>query len=191
MSRDYKNSGRSKAPEKPAAPGFLWFVTGLSIGLLVALLIYLNEHQPQRIEGKSKPVAERKSQQRKTATQTKNTEQKLEFEFYTLLPKSEVIISEEQLHAEQAPGKDAPSSPQAKSSYMLQAGSFRQRIEAEKFKGELALLGVVATIQAGTVHQDDWYRVRVGPIQSLREINRIRNRLLAHEINTILLKIKD
>ena len=39
--RDYKHSGRKK--QKPALPGWVWLLSGLAIGLFVALLVYLKD----------------------------------------------------------------------------------------------------------------------------------------------------
>ena len=75
--------------------------------------------------------------------------------------------------------------------YFLQAGSFRSYGEADTLKARLALLGVESKIDTVTVNNSDtWHRVRVGPYQDLRKLNKIRTRLLNHNINAILLKIK-
>ena len=74
--------------------------------------------------------------------------------------------------------------------YFLQAGSFRSFAEADNLKAQLALLGVESKIDTVTVNNTDtWHRVRVGPYQDLRELNKIRTRLLNNNINAILLKI--
>jgi len=74
--------------------------------------------------------------------------------------------------------------------YILQAGSFRSYAEADNLKAQLALLGVESKIDTVTVNNSDtWHRVRVGPYQDLRELNKIRTRLLNNNINAILLKI--
>ncbi|NIP73263.1 MAG: SPOR domain-containing protein [Gammaproteobacteria bacterium] len=187
MARDYKNTGSHRRPSHPAVSGWLWMTTGLTIGLLVALLVYLSGQEPP---AGTKLVLPGGGSQ---ATATKDEEQKgrprsdLRFEFYTLLPESEVVIPDDELAQRTPEGKPRPIPP---GTYMLQAGSFRQAREAEALKGELALLGIVANIQDVTINGDTWHRVRLGPFDTLEEINRVRRQLREHEINAIPIRVK-
>lgn len=182
--RDYKNAGRSK-PDK-AAPGWVWMLGGLTIGLLVALLIYLNQ-QPS-VYDPVETASSNKSKTRAVKKKTTNTEKKgMRYEFYTLLPESEVVIPEQELTERSK--KESAHRINA-SEYVLQAGSFRHREDAEGLRAKLALLGIEATIQTVTVNNDTWHRVRAGSFKSLRDINETRNRLRENSINAILVKVK-
>jgi cell division protein FtsN len=200
MARDYKHAGKKKTKRKPVS-GPVWMVAGLSVGLLVALLVYLSGQPgglPLRKHTVSIATPTHKTAHRTAAKSAHKSESKkpvdnaegadgVRYEFYTLLPQSEVVIPDDEL-AGHAKGSKAP--PAKTGSYMLQAGSFRHEPEAKKLKAELALLGIVAGIQSVTVGGDTWYRVRIGPFSSFEDINRVRRRLQTNHINAIAVRIK-
>jgi cell division protein FtsN len=107
------------------------------------------------------------------------------FDFYTLLPEMEVEITDEKLNeALQALPKSADQGP-----YVLQVGSFRRHDEADNLKARLALIGIEASIQTVIIRDDDvWYRVRVGPYDSLRDLSQVRNRLNRNNISHMLIR---
>jgi cell division protein FtsN len=73
--------------------------------------------------------------------------------------------------------------------YVLQAGSFRQSQDAETLRARIALLGVEATIQPVTLNQGErWHRVRIGPLSTLDELNRVRRRLDENGIGVLLVR---
>ena len=49
--------------------------------------------------------------------------------------------------------------------------------DADKVKARLALLGVESLIQTAQANGSVFHRVRIGPIENLNEINRLRARL--------------
>jgi len=186
MPRDYKNSKRK--PDKKPVPGWVWLLTGLMIGLLVALLVYLSQ---QSINSSSKNDATviKKQQKKKIIKKTSSKKEKnagLRYEFYTVLPKSEIVIPDQEIVKREAEARAG----KVNYKYLLQAGSFKKRNEAESLKARLALLGVESGVQDVEVNGDDWYRVRIGPLASIREINGIRNRLVKNDISAILIRVK-
>jgi cell division protein FtsN len=197
MAKDYKNAGKKK-PKRQPVPGWLWMLTGLSIGLLVALLVYLAQQPPGDRGATTQarviaPARHAKTPPAKPAAvkpagkHSATAHNGVRYEFYTLLPESEVVIPDQEL-ADHSKGAKSKTKPPG--TYMLQAGSFRNPKEAKTRKGELALLGIVANIQNVTIGGDTWYRVRVGPFATFGEINRVRNRLQDNNINAIPVKIK-
>lgn len=175
MAKDYKNTTTRKKKKKAQVPGWLWMLTGLMAGLLVALLVYLNGQKEQ-----TRPSASTKKQAQKKAAKSNK---KLKYEFYTILPESEVVI----------PGHELPAgSKQTKTArpgdFMLQAGSFRQKNDAERRKANLALLGIVANIQIVTVNGDTWHRVRIGPFKTMSGIRETRRLLRENRINAIFVR---
>ena len=62
----------------------------------------------------------------------------LRYEFYTVLPESEIVIPEQELLQRE---RSKPAAQQKKHAYILQAGSFRKKQQAETLKARLALLG--------------------------------------------------
>ena len=65
---------------------------------------------------------------------------------------------------------------------VLQAGSFKQPAEAEKLQATLAQYGVDAKIQRFALEDETWYRVRIGPIETVQELEAVRAKLAEAEI---------
>jgi len=184
MPRDYKNAKRK--PEKKPVPGWVWLLTGLMIGLLVALLVYLGQQPGSSTPSKRDVQVIKKESSKKTSKPESKKDSGVQYEFYTVLPKSEVVIPDQEIIKREK--QSEAGKPKYK--YLLQAGSFRKRDEAESLKARLALLGVESNVQKVEVNGDDWHRVRIGPLASIREINGIRNRLLNNDVSAILIRIR-
>jgi cell division protein FtsN len=182
-SRKKKTSSRRRKP----VPGWAWLVAGLAIGLSIALFTSLRDRAKQTpIPPPNSAQAPAATQQNHAAAIAKPDDKKAKqrFDFYTILPEMEVIVPDVHNKAGQTAPIDKPGT------YFLQAGSFRSFAEADNLKAQLALLGVEARIDTVTVNNTDtWHRVRVGPYQDLRELNKFRTRLLNNNISAILLKI--
>ena len=123
------------------------------------------------------------------------------FDFYTVLPESEVILPSE-AEEKSAPPKPAvttakPSAkpaakPQTKpGKYLLQAGSFRSASDAEKLRVKLLLSGQDARVVKVTVGTGEtWHRVQLGPYETSESIDQARGVLAEHKIEGLLLKVK-
>ena len=205
MARDYKNArannrrggnrrtrGSAKGGANHRTPGWVWLLTGLSVGLLVALGVYLYNRNHEAQLAKQATVLEKNTadtkptSKKETKEKTKLETPKVEeprFDFYTLLPKQEVVIPEKEIREEQ-------QRLEAKDNviYSLQAGSFLRYEDADTLKAQLAMLGIEARIQAVTSKEVTWQRVLIGPLINSREVNRIRNRLNSNNINTLVIK---
>jgi len=104
MAKDYKNTSRSKAKAPAPTPGWVWMLGGLSIGLLVALLVYLRDDFYTGDERATlAPVTEKSQAAPKQTTindkQREQTDKKPRFDFYNLLPEMEVFIPPQELGA--------------------------------------------------------------------------------------------
>jgi cell division protein FtsN len=189
MTRDYKNARRHA--ERPL-PGWVWMLAGLTMGLAVALVVYLNQPRPSSIAPQATTPAPANSPPVAAATQQpKPAPAERRFDFYTLLPELEVVVPESQSRPPAAggtPTQTTPAQAAASGPYILQAGSFQRASEADTLKANLALLGVEANIQTVTVDQNTWHRVRIGPYNDLAELNRVRERLARNHIDTVTLK---
>ena len=203
MTQDYAKKTRSRnSREKHSLPGWAWMLGGLTVGLFVALLVFIKEHRPETAN--TPPLNEvvqdfandvvnanikhSKKNNNKPTEKTKQTDKpSIGFDFYKILPEIEVPIPDlEQLKKEEIEKKNNP-----KYNYVLQAGSFRQFAEADKLKANLALLGVDAEIQTVTINKTDtWHRVRIGPFTSARKMDKIRHHLQKKHIRTMVLKLK-
>jgi cell division protein FtsN len=189
MPADYKSHANRK--KKKPMPGFVWMIGGLAIGLFIAFLIYLDKQPATEISfGDAVKTELEKIKQKKTITTTKpDTQNKQEpkFNFYTILPELEVLIPEDEIRPPEnrrTPGNDVSKR------YILQAGSFRNRQDAEKLKATVALLGLEASINQVAIDNEKWHRVRIGPVDNRRELNRNLNMLHRNNINAMAMELK-
>ncbi|MFC1684303.1 SPOR domain-containing protein [Pseudomonadota bacterium] len=197
MSRDYKgraNPGPKKKQQKQSSGG-IWFAAGLVAGLFIAGLVWLKlastlceEAGPQTAAPKA-PVIQKESSAPKKAEE-KSLPPKPRFDFYTILPEMEVLVPEPEEDESPAPVV-AAGTPVTGSAYMLQMGSFRKHGDADRFKANLALLGVEAKIQKVNNEQGVFHRVLSGPYRNRKEINEVRARLQQNKINSLLIKLKN
>jgi cell division protein FtsN len=181
--RRKKTASRRTKP----VPGWAWLLAGLAIGLSIAFFTSLRDRTqqpPAHPPGISQTSGAAKQDHATASAKADDKKSKQRFDFYTILPEMEVVVPEVHNKAGQTAPVDKPGT------YFLQAGSFRSYAEADNLKAQLALLGVESKIDTVTVNSSStWHRVRVGPYQDLRELNKIRTRLLNNNINAILLKV--
>ena len=64
----------------------------------------------------------------------------------------------------------------------LQVGSFKGMDQAEKMQARLALQGIESRIQRFTLQDETWYRVRIGPIATVEELDAVRAKLAEAEV---------
>ena len=186
-SRKARKKGTSRRAK--AVPGWVWLLTGLAIGLSIALYTAMKDRAKQAsapaLNTATTPAAAPKRDSAKadaTVMDKKSSEPR--FDFYTILPEMEVIVPDTRNKAGQAASIDKPGN------YFLQVGSFRNYGEADNLKAQLALLGIESKIEEVSANNNEtWHRVRVGPYQDLRELNKIRTRLLNNNISAILLRV--
>ena len=110
------------------------------------------------------------------------------FTFYDILPNFEVVTPDEE------PSSSADTAPQAvvePGLYVLQAGSFSTHNDADRRRAELALHGIESHIQRVKVNDRDYHRVYIGPTEDLDELNMLRSRLRAAQIDVLRIRIRD
>ena len=174
---------------------FAWGITGLAVGLMVALVVHLEHRRPDDTTAPDETTASDEG----AASESDQPR----FEFYRLLNEQEVEVAEEKAPSDTGtqalPEADPPTEPSADSDpasasdegkrYLLQAGSFRQAEDADSLKASLALLGIEARIQVVELPGGEtWHRVRVGPFDNLQQVNGVRARMADQEIESILLQ---
>ena len=186
---------RSRSRAK-GAPGWVWMLFGLGLGLTVAVLVYLDGQQPAgppvAVTVTAPPPAETPVPTAPASTSADTGEgDGMQFEFYDMLPRFEVVLPETELEAR----PDVPDTTEpvleAPGRYVLQAGSFRAEADAEGRRASLALLGIESSIQRVTIDTDEYHRVRIGPTSDLDSLNGIRTRLWDAEIEVLLIKLPD
>jgi len=166
------------------------FIAGLVIGLFVAFIVYLKEHQggiqidktPEVvIQNINKPIPETDIAEEPGVPEP-------QFDFYQILPNMEVNVSEWEAEEEK---QSEPIATDDSGVYILQVGSFEQYEAADEVKAKLALLGVSADIQRVVINgKDIRHRVRVGPYKDPAKLQEARDRLLANNLDFMLLKLK-
>lgn len=188
--------------EKKEIPGWLWLGAGVAIGILITLLMNLNA---RRVAGGSaiQEVGQIVSQQ------NESPEKKPVFDFYTLLPESEVVPvtpkrvirashkPERQAKAERAEVKaqvpvstaEVVATPARR--YLLQVGSFRSLEDADRLRVRLLLWGFDARIERVAVKGGEaWHRVQLGPFVEQVMLSKAQQALKKHKLDSLILQIK-
>lgn len=191
MTRDYKKKVPGKKTTKPSIfKSLMPFITGLVIGLFVAFIVYLKEHQSYKPQEAPKLVVENKNSNVNPPVAKETTAEKIpepKFDFYKILPNMEVNVSEWVADDDKEP-ETADSKPGV---YVLQVGSFEQYEAADELKAKLALLGINADIQRVVINgRDIRHRVRVGPYSDPAKLQKAKDLLMANNLDFMLLKLK-
>lgn len=184
-------------------PGWLWGLAGLIAGF--ALSQYFQQTappvatvMPKPPSSATAPTAEEASPSSESQPQAPDKPRMPTFEFYTLLPESEVIAPKvEAYHSTPRPPEDAASGEAADGtttadSFMLQAASFQDANDAQRLAGRLEDLGLLAKITTVKANGNQtWHRVQVGPYQDTRELSRARDLMVTQGIEPLLIKLQD
>ncbi|MDH3758044.1 MAG: SPOR domain-containing protein [Gammaproteobacteria bacterium] len=186
--RSKRRSARSK---KQDYPGWVWMLFGLAIGLSVAFAIYVRDGKPAAPPPVARQPASLESAiddngETPTASTPEEKPQEKRFTFYDMLPNFEVVIPEEE------PDVEVDIEPRAivkPGLYILQAGSFTRLEDADRRRAELALQGIESSIQRVTIDDKTYHRVRIGPTDDLQELNMLRSRLRAANIDVIRIRL--
>lgn len=200
MPGDLKSHGHH--PRKKPLPGYIWLLSGLAIGLFIAFLVYLDKQPASEISFgtavrneldkiKHKPI-EPAAKPAESTVKQKQANHEPRFNFYTILPELEVLIPEEEIRP---PEKDTETTTtegkvHKSGQYILQAGSFRNRQDAERLKASIALLGMEASIKQVSINSVNWHRVRIGPVANSRDLYHNLNLLHQNDINAIAMELK-
>ena len=185
LSRDFKDVRRhTHVAVGQGFSGWVGLGIGLTLGLSVALAVHLYDRQ-QRATGAEPvpataqaPASEVVSDDATVSAVSSPDMAGSDLEFYDVLPRQEVEVPEQST----GPGS-AARTPLPTGDAVLQAGSFKQSTEAEKMQAQLALLGISSKIQRASVDDETWYRVRIGPIETVEDLRVIRAKLREAEIS--------
>jgi len=204
-----RGASRYQAPAKKNVPGWVWLVCGLAIG---GFLVFLATLEPGGDEIKRTKEPPQAKQQAKPKPQGEQPP-KPKYDFYTLLPESEVILPPETKEPE-APAKAVTPEQAAKldeeralaalsgqmppppptvakapvTQFFLQAGSFRKQVEADKVRAQIILLGQDVRVERVTVREEPWFRVLVGPFTTREQLNLAQKTLAGSGYKNLLLQ---
>lgn len=161
---------------------------GLVVGLVVGAMGWAFTHQ-----GQHAPVAldAPKPEGHKTPPEahvegTGSAPQ--HYDFYSMLPNFEVVVPEKEV----AVKRDLPTAKIEKpGAYVLQAGSYHNESDADRVARQLTLQGIDAKVQRVALDTDVWFRVRVGPINDLPLLNKVRRQLQAADVDSLVIRVGD
>ena len=147
-------------------------VSGFVVGLLVGVIASLG------IVGGVNPSA--LPQAVKTATSDdEDDDRQPSFTFFTTLEDESFSVNT---------ARESTPSESKYTQYVLQAGSFRASTDADRRRGELALLGLEAAVEEISTDTGSWHRVYIGPFESRSAMAKARSLTAQSDIDTLLLK---
>ncbi|OED40847.1 hypothetical protein ACH42_15395 [Endozoicomonas sp. (ex Bugula neritina AB1)] len=184
-----KSSG-SRKKSNVSIPGWIWLVTGLALGFFIAFLMGLTPGA----------VDVRIASDKEAAKIEPDDINKPVFDFYTLLPESEVSVPVETipvLPKKIEPSKASGSAAKAievdrtPKNYLLQVGSFRNSKDADRLRAQLLLEGLNPRVDKVNVGSgESWYRVQLGPFSDQKTLQSTRSILAGKKIDSLLLQVK-
>lgn len=224
-----RGASRYQAPPRKPVPGWVWLTCGLLIGAFVVFLLQLEPGRDEIKRIKDEKPRQTSSQANKPTPNAQPAgPAKPKYDFYTLLPESEVIVppdavppppaaalTPEQLAKADAARAEAalngqvpPALPTASATppastptpppsvakaplttqFFLQAGSFRKQADADKVRAQIILLGQNVQVESGTVREEIWYRVLVGPFASREQLGAAQKQLAVSGFGNLLLQ---
>jgi cell division protein FtsN len=115
------------------------------------------------------------------------------FQFYDILPgksepKPSPAATDKSAKAADAATPAAKGEAKSSGPLSLQVGSFQTVKDAENMKVTLTLMGLEPSVQEVQVNGKQWFRVRVGPMLSFEELNRIKTELAKSGIQAVVVK---
>ena len=191
-----RGATRGRRTRRQQSSPLVWAIGGLLVGLLVALLVWINVKTPAPQPASATPdiVVEQSKPAAEPAPLIIPKPEKSPYGFYQELKEQRVIVPPDETATKDAGAGPLllPSKPAATGggqAYILQVGSFRQFRQADQMKARLALMGIKARIEKVRVSDGVWHRVRLGPFDSMEKANQLRSRLLAQKIKSMLVKV--
>ena len=190
-----KPAPRKKAPPKKRFPtGLLALTLLLMVGLGYGLynLTQVDPEQPSTPLANSKPSnksnnkpAAKKPEPKKPASPAAQTAEKTKhFDFYNMLENSEVSTQNIDAY------KSTPRNAKTEHTYLLQAGSFKIKADAERMRAQLILTGLpnVHTSESTSSDGTVWYRVRLGPFENRSRLSKAYDKLVQQDIQPLRIK---
>ena len=176
---------QQKKSRKPAVSKRLILITLLLLAGLVFGLYKLTSVKPaDDITPDIAPKAKTNKSKTLPRKKTKPTED--QYEFYIMLPKSEVNVPKVEEYSSKKPAATAQQY-----AYLLQAGSFRSAAEADKLRAKLLLEGLnVKTSKVTNQNGSVWHRVMVGPFASRSKLNKAQDILAEANTESMVIKVK-
>ena len=185
-----RRSQRKQPSEGLRVPGWLWALAGLVAGF--ALAQYFQQSAPPMATLMPKPASQAQAPSSATSSSSGKAQAPAQdearmptFEFYTLLPESEVVAPKVEAYQSTPRPNDAADAGQAEQA----AGG---AADAKRLAGRLKNLGLLAkitTVQANG--NQTWHRVQVGPYEDTRELSRAQDLMVTQGIEPLMIKLQN
>lgn len=190
---------RAATRTAPSQPGthWSWFFSGLMAGVIVAIAGYLGVVKLEADAAENAQLAQGSDNPAELPT--------FMFDFYNDLANAEVAVATPppvpEAGAEVPAATTSPAaniaSPapvlavaETTNNYLLQAGSFQNRQDAENQRARIMLLNMNASVVPGVVSGRTFHRVQVGPFAGRPSTEAARDLLSENNIDSILLQIR-
>jgi len=193
MTRDYKNAKARRdrrrqarrRSDQPGAPGWVWMLAGLVLGLCLAGIIYVKGLPPAGDSATAPGTVEKAASETSRQPAAPPPAKATKYDFYEMLPAFEVVIPEKELDVR----RDRDQSPvREQGSYILQVGAFQAFADAERVKAKLALMGIESRVQKVSLDNQTWHRVRIGPVSDLDKLNALRVKLQNAGVDMLIIR---
>lgn len=207
--RDYAKRSPSEFNEDPKR-NKIWVII-IAVVLFFALITYALKHsvlkttiknfiathqhslQHQPLDTKNiqlpKPdiITKKQIAKTKSLVSKKSASDQMQYDFYKLLPEMTVNVPSASTVATTQP---AAASLQNSASFVLQIAALQNPNDAKTLQNQLLQAGYHAFIQSYLANQKTWYRVIIGPFDSLSEAQNQQLKLDGQNVEALLLKVK-
>lgn len=183
----------TRTPREPEKTHWSWFFSGLMAGVIVAIAAYLGF---MKLDAEVAEVAQATPAGAESPAELPT----FRFGFYEELARAEVEVDAAPADGTEPPAATpatvAEASPAAapteaaQFSYLLQAGSFQNRQDADNQRARIILLNMNASVVPGVVSGRTYHRVQVGPFANRGNAEDARDQLSANNIDSIHLVIR-
>ncbi len=117
--------------------------------------------------------------------QTASPQKHLEFNVYSALTNRKINFDVRNA------AEMASSTPDSFDAYFLQVGSFRKRVDADRRRGEVSLLGFQAEILMTENNGNPRFRVQIGPLLNKSKVNEAQTLISKAGFETLVISRKD
>lgn len=180
-----KPASRSRKKSASTSNSLRIYFAGVLTGLFVSFLLYLSTLDSDPENKTDRQVASNVATSSTASSATREKPKpRPRFDFYKLLPEQTIDLDVEPAPDVGSRARDTAS----KDVYVLQAGSFRQREDADRRRAELLLLSLTPTVEETSGENGRWFRVYLGPFESRSAVARARSLTANQDIDTLLLK---
>ena len=194
MTRDYAPGRRQNFPVVGVLSGV---AVGAGLALLASVLLTpLPENEQRLVQDRPDPGALEAAPQTQSTGPSVPPKEQARFKFYELLPNFEIIpFSDPTSAPKPAPQSRATPTPRPTTQpaarpnpgeiFFVQAGSFRNKDDAEAQKARLALFGFAARIEPVTIPgKGRFFRLRIGPYDNIGSTRGVMERLAANGVES-------